>query len=98
MLDIKVPLLDVGPKTFRVNGVEAQREGLNGSAGRTNVGVATDVRLAWEKDKGRSRFKRLDIRLVAVAMFVEDSIPAANSCFTVAPGVPSKTDARGRIE
>src|ERR1700746_197217 len=110
-LNVEVPLLDVRPLRYRLNirrRLIVDSEGEE-SASTANTRVSSlcgwtapiaggNERLAAGENPGRSAFKGLGIGFVAIAVFEEDAITAADGHLAVAVRIPSESDARGGIE
>src|SRR5258707_11749814 len=108
VLDIKVPLLNVGPYLFRGDGDNALRElPAKGSTHirvtgcsyvAVNVESAADILLCGVLYQRRRAFERGGNGFVAVRVFEENTITAADRCLAITPRIPGKADARRRVE
>src|SRR5229473_4224858 len=105
-LDAKVPLLDVRPLSLVRYGNDGERkEGhcppasanariCTSSTGGTCALASSNVGLGRGQDKRRGAFERFSVALVAVGMFIEYAVAAANGRFAIAFGVKGEADAR----
>src|SRR5882762_915722 len=97
-LNVQMPLLDVGPNGLARDGIHGKRKEGNNPAAATNVPVSSYVELRCiERERGRA-FERLGVALVAVGVFKEDAISAANRHLAVAFGIESEAEPRCGIK
>src|ERR1700687_4457594 len=99
VLDVEVPLLNIGPTSLGIDGIETEREGLDGSSCSTpDARIVRYIRLGWIQHQRRSGLQCFDTFFVAVSVVEEDSVTSAHGPIAIAPGVPGKTKPRGRVE
>src|SRR5207244_9362670 len=93
-----MPLLDVWPNGLAGDGIHGEWKEGNNPTAATDVPVASDVKLRCiEREWGRA-FERLGVALVAVRVFEENAIAAADSHLAVILGIESEADPRRRVE
>src|SRR5580700_7697443 len=98
MLNIKVPLLHIGPDRFVGNGNECQRSRGSAQRRRIDVGVANDVRYGCSLRKRVVLLQGSGIGLALIGMFEEDAVPPTNGPFPVAFRIEGETEARRRVK
>src|SRR2546421_5044124 len=109
-LDVQVPLLNVRPNGFVRNGNNRKWKEWNRSTIRTDARVAairpsgasvkphSDVGLRRGKNERWGAFQRFGVAFVAVGMFVEDTVAAADGHLAVSLGIKRESDPWCRIE
>src|SRR5580700_4102644 len=110
LLDVEVPLLHVRPYGLIWNCIDRKREYRHCACTGANACVTAvgttgarahasgDVRLRSPHYEGRRTFQRFRIGFVAIGVFEENTVAAADSHLAVALGIPRKTDTRGGVE
>src|SRR5579859_4663036 len=106
MLDIEVPLLHVRPHSLAGNGERIQGEQRSSAdagiaTGRSGAACWTccaNIRLRRSEDQRRGAFEGLGVAFVAVSVFEEDAVTAANRGLAVTLRVKRKADARSGVE
>jgi len=94
VLNVKVPLLNVGPLVLFGQGDDAE---WMESAAAANAAVAGNVALHRNQDARRRIFERFRIGLVAVGVLVKDSVTSPDGRLSLSPRIPGKAYARRRI-
>src|ERR1035438_9873585 len=98
MLNVEMPLLHVGPSRFIGDGDYAQGQLRSRGQPLPNIRVADNIELLDSDRQRRRVLERLRVGFVAVGMFVEHAIAAADSPLPVTPWIPGKTEARRRVK
>src|SRR5260370_20758785 len=105
-LDVQVPLLHVRPQSLVGNRKRRKREDRHGTsatadacvtaAGSTcGAGARLDEGLCGVQNKRGRAFQRFGAAFVAVGVFVENTVAAANGHLAIALGIKREPDARG---
>src|SRR6266404_2516140 len=97
-LHVEVPLLHVWPNGFVRNGVHAQREKRNRSAGAANVRIASNLKLRCVEGEGSGTFEGLRVAFVAIGVLEKDTVAASNGHLAVTLWIKRESNARRGIE
>src|SRR6267143_1488421 len=88
VLDVEVPLLNIGPTRLGIDGIETEREGSDGSPSSSpDARIVLYIRLGWIQHQRRGGLQCFDTLFVAVPVFEEDTVTSAHGPFAIAPGV-----------
>jgi hypothetical protein len=90
LLDVKMPLLHIGPLGLGWNRDDVQRKLWRQTSATTDVGVTIDVVLLNRIGQRGRVLQRFRVALVAVGMLQEDAVSASNRGLAVSVRIPGE--------